>query len=552
MDQLEILRLKARARARMAAQQGDGAPRAIDDFGAEFRRGLVKGAVGMAQGPAQVGQSLGDMATGAIDKYVRGKSDAEIAAAKQWRQDNRSPIDPTRLYDSVNSLLGGYFDREAKTDLGAYGDTTGQFLSSALVGGPKGGVNKIISALSAGGASEAAGQKVRETKYKDYEPHVRLGTALLAGAAPDALRRVVTPNPISSERAAVVNTLKNEGVDLTAGQTTGSTALRNMESELGGGTGAQFMERQGEQFTAAALRRAGIDAPRATPEVMDQAFTRIGKQFDDLAARNNLAPDPQIAKDIVSVVTDYTSLVPQGGQVSKVRDFANDAVNIAQNGATGAQYQAFRSRLATLARKSSDPHLKDAFNGIRETLDDAMERSLVAKGSPDLGAWKKVRNQYRNIIVLEQAAGAAGENAAQGIISPSQLRNATKSKHGLRNYVRGKGDFADLARAGEAAMKPLPNSGTAARTAARNIGTGFSTIAGTLLGQSSGGGVPAALIGGVAGSMIPSAIGRALLSDTGRKYLTNQLLAGGGEISPMRRALIQALAGTSVNNSNPK
>jgi hypothetical protein len=66
--------------------------------------------------------------------------------------------------------------------------------------------------------------------------------------------------------------------------------------------------------------------------------------------------------------------------------------------------------------------------------------------------------------VVEKAIDAPGSNAAQGIISPSALRNATRQVYGKRNYVTGDGPFAELAQAGEAALRDLPNSGTTARS----------------------------------------------------------------------------------------
>jgi hypothetical protein len=126
-----------------------------------------------------------------------------------------------------------------------------------------------------------------------------------------------------------------------------------------------------------------------------------------------------------------------------------------------------------------------------------MERSIATHNPADAGAWREARNEYRNLLVLEKASTAAGSNAAEGIISPSSLRNATINTQGRRNYARGNGDFADLARAGEAIMKPLPNSGTAPRQYMQHLITALGSGAG---------GMVASIPGMVAGAAAPVAV----------------------------------------------
>ncbi len=348
----------------------------------------------------------------------------------------------------------------------------------------------------------------------------------LAGIS-GAVRRTISPMRITPERQAMANTLQQEGVELTAGQTTGNKALSYMESELGGGAGADFMERQGEQFTAAALRRAGIDANRATPEVIDNGFTQLGQQFDGLAMRNAIMPDRQMINDLRLSLQEYRHLVPEAARAPIVDDLTRDVVTSAQQpgGITGDVYQALRSRLERMARSAAaDPQLSTALRGIRNSVDDAMERSIQANNPADAGAWQQVRNHYRNMLVLERAATGAGENAAGGLISPSALRNAVVAQ-GRRAYARGQGDLSQLARAGERFMKPLPQSGTAPRTAVRNVGMSIPALLGA--GAGAPGGPIGSMAGAAIGAAVPFAAGRAILSGPGRAYLTNQVAAGG-------------------------
>jgi hypothetical protein len=139
------------------------------------------------------------------------------------------------------------------------------------------------------------------------------------------------------------------------------------------------------------------------------------------------------------------------------------------------------------------------------------------------------------MLTLERAVTGAGENAAQGLISPSQLRNATVNTQGRRNYARGTGDFAELARAGEGVMKPMPNSGTAGRFRAQNVGAGVLSTLGAVGGTSMGGPVTG-IAGAAVGAMAPRVIGQLMMSPAGQAYLRNQVLRGG--LNPETRALV--------------
>lgn len=522
-------------------------PGYVEDAAKGFVSGLVQGTIGLATFPQDVGNALGEGFGYALDRLLGYSAEqATERGAKVREVRNRMGLKPPSGKD-VTAMVENNFGPlyQAQYVPGQYAQTLGQFAPGMVVG-PGGVLQRVASGTTAAVGSESAGQI---TKGTAAEPYARLLGAFAGGVVPDVLRRVVTPFPVNAERRRLLDVMDTEGVDLTAGQRTGRDGLGYAESEIGGGAAARTMERQGEQLTAAALRRVGENADRTTPEVMNRAFTRIGNQFDDLARRNNLPPDAQIATDVAAAVTDYTSLVPAAAQPNAVRQFANDLLGVAQNGLSGAQYQAFRSRLTTLARGSSDPQLATVYRNMADALDDAMERSLATAGSPDLGAWQTVRNQYRNILVLEQAATSAGKQAAEGIVSPSALRNATVQRQGRRNYSRGDGDFADLSRAAEATMKPLPNSGTAGRQRAQQLGAGLSSALGAAAGGHYGGGV-GALLGLIGGGAIPYAAGRALMSRPVQAYLANQLAPGRG--APLAQRGIIPLLGVAPQITGPR
>lgn len=443
---------------------------------------------------------------------------------------------------------------QPQTTLGGYLKTGAEF-APGIMGGEGGLAARFIRnvALPAIG-SETAGQL---TKGTAAEPYARVAGALLSPGIESAARRAVTPLPASAERQALAETLRNEGVPLTAGQTTGSKPLQWMESALGdtpgsGGVAARTMENQSEAFTAAALRRAGINANRATPDVIDNAFARIGNDFEGIGQRNNVVGDQALYRQLNNVGREYNNVVSPSNRAPVIENTIRDLGQMMSNGQaiSGQQYNAITSRLARQARNANaDPQLREALQGLRTSLDNAMERTLFRTGNTaDMQILRNARNEYRNMLVLERAATGAGSGAAEGLISPSQLRNAVVQQN-RRAYGRGQGDFADLARAGEALLKPLPQSGTSPR---HNVTHMLQTI-GAIVGGSSGaaGGPGGAAAGALAGLAAPAVVGRALLSRPVQAYLGNQRLAAPAPNNASTRALFNLLLSSTALRNTP-
>lgn len=395
------------------------------------------------------------------------------------------------------------------------------------------GSTELGLSLSSGGGAAVANELFPGNPIADLAGQIAgYGAGSLVA---NGLARTVTPNPMSPEQVATRDYLQSEGVDLSAGQATGNKALQYRESELGGLSAENFMDNQGQQFTNAALKRIGVDAPRATPDVLNKAYVDIGNEFDRLALYTGQFPvDNVLQNELQSALDNYSDLVGASSQAPAVGNAIDDIITKSLStpdgvppSLTGEQYKTIRSMIGDKARNSSSSELSFALQDIQRALDDAVERHLAASSPDDVGLWKDVRSKYRDFLTLERAASGAGEKAAQGIITPAQLTSALKQVEGRRSYALGRGDFSELARNGVSAMSPLPNSGTAQRTAARTFFTGMPTIAGALLGQQAGGGdLMAGLAGGFAGAAIPSQVGKALLSPIGRGYLTNQLYTG--------------------------
>lgn len=504
---------------RFAAKLPSGTkPPEVDTFADTVKSlgsGAVQGVTGLVGLPGTVEQ-LGRMGINYAAKTFGGATDNVVSpqAALATGQDVKSMVE-----DKITGPL-----YEPKSTAGKYAKTIGEFAPGVLF--PGGIAQRVVGNVVAPAvASEAAGQATEGTSL---EPWARVGGALVGGMAPNMIGRALTPAPSNAVRQGHVNTLRNEGVtDLTAGQVTGAMPLRWMEAAtldtpMTGARLPTMMERQAEQFTQAALRRAGINAPRATQDVIDQGFTQLGQRFDALANASTARMVSADANRIATAIRDYERMTPPTNQMPFMREIAGDLVRHAGNPIPGPVYQRYRSAIEEAARTATDPMAATALRNIRNVLDDAVERGLPQN---QRGQWRETRNQYRNLLVVSKAAGAAGEGAANGLISPAQLAGATKQLHGLRNYQRGRGDYAQLARAGEAIMKPLPQSGTAPRLMAMQLGQ---TVAGGAAGAAAGGGDPTTTtIGALLPWIIRGAAGRALMSQPAQRYLTNQAFPNG-------------------------
>lgn len=514
----------------------------------QFASGMTEGAANLLSIPNTVEMGLRSIGP-AIGNAMGGNfAYPEASALPDMGQSFRNFANNIGAMTAPSDDMGGRIARRVGNEVGA---------NILPMAGSVGRATSVGQALAQGGAelglttasglgAGVANEIIPNNPVADMVGQVA-GFGLGAGAL-EFGRKLITPNPMTPQRAAIAKALQDEGIDLTAGQATGNKRLQYMENELGADVAQEFMERQGDQFTNAALDRIGVSSPRATPEVLDRAYRDIGSEFDRLAANSSVPVDQPFMADLKATVDTYNDLL-EGSAAPAVQKYVDEIFDHAANSPpgqpmlTGEQYRSLRSRIGADMRRTSKPELANALGDIQSSLDDAVERYLAVASPDDIPAWKEVRNQYRNFLVIEKAAAGAGENAALGILSPAQIRNAI-IQQSRRGYVRGMGDFADLARNATAAMPPLPNSGTVPRLKANGLLASIPTIAGTLLGGAAGAGNPyAAIAGGIAGAAVPGQVGKAMLSPLGRRYLTNQaILPGQGYSGNAGNLVARALA----------
>ncbi|WP_395696756.1 hypothetical protein [Methylocella sp.] len=386
---------------------------------------------------------------------------------------------------------------------GLLGRTAGGFVTGGVLGGLQG-----------------AGQSRDFTNIPEVLDNAQTGAAwgaglgaafpLIGAAAEKAIAPFRSTDPA---RQTLVDTLGKEGVDLTAGQKTGRKSLQWAESTLSdmpfaGGKAAAMQEAQGRQFTAAALRRAGVDADLATPEVLEKAAKDFDDGFEAIGARNTIKVDQTLRSDLMRTLNEYNDALLPSQQSPLVRKIVSDVMP--KGAVDGADYQSIRSKLSKMASRfaKNDSTTADALGDLRQALDDAMGRSVHPA---DAAEWGDLRRKWGAFKTIEDAMAGAGAQTAQGYLSPAQLRAAV-AQGNKPGYVRGQ-DFSglgDLARAGVGVMTPLPQSGTAPRNFFSGLLTGGPLFAGNLPG--------AAL-----SLAWPAVIGRGLMSSPVQNWLANQI-----------------------------
>lgn len=473
---------------------------AVKSFGSGVAKG-VAGLIGLPRTIAELGYMGADKIAeklGVEDRAPMGDTFGALPSAQGTQA-------------AIEQVTGPLY--KPQTRVGEYAQTAGEMLPNAIV--PGNAVVRTANVAVPAIVSETAGQL---TKGKDVEPYARAAGAMLGGViAP----RVASPLPATAEHARRVAVLDAEGVGqhLTAGERTGSKALQYLEdatATIPGAAGPVTAARtaSGEALTRAALQRVGENAPRATPQVIDRAFDRIGAVFDRLAQHANVPVTPQLRQTLNTIAHNYEQNSLQTAPAVRT---AVDRIT-SQNAVTGDQFATFYSQLRRQARDVTDSGTRRALNEIAEQIGQAAQPSLTPAMR---AAWGNARNQYRNMMVIEETAAAAGTVGREGILTPETFANAVKGQN-LRQYARGQGDFAELAQAARSTMQALPNSGTAQRAQAQSL----LAAAGAGMGLTAAG--PA---GAAAGMMAPYALqvgaGRALMSRPVQAWLANQAAAGG-------------------------
>lgn len=291
-----------------------------------------------------------------------------------------------------------------------------------------------------------------------------MGAALpAAGAAASGLKNMLVGGGVNGETARLADLAVNKfGIPIRGGQISNSPFVKYADSTLNGLplTGyAAKTEAAHDAFTSAVSRTFGEDTSAITPEIMQQAKSRIGQVFNKVANNTTVKADQQFATDLARIDGEATQVLP-GSELAPIRTQLDNILGkVSQNGEIdGLTYQTLTRKGAPLDRamSSADPNVKYYAGQIRGALDDALQRSA---NPSDLAALKGARLQYKNMKTIEDLA----EKSPDGRISPALLLGQVRKSFGDYAYGGG-GDLGELAQIGQRFMKEPANSGTPTRS----------------------------------------------------------------------------------------
>lgn len=358
----------------------------------------------------------------------------------------------------------------ADTALGPVETTINHMLGAgaqaALI--PGGAVSTLPRAVATGGALNAANTQAESfaktgEAASPWETAISSGVGMLTGGIGHKLTAVFQRPRLDAQQQTHADVFQNEGIPVTAGQATGDTAMLKRE---GGAAGlGDFLKRQATAFSSAVARRVGIAAPDGAITIprLNQAFSDAGTEMNRLAARYDITDLNTLNgafRNAADVARHYHAGI--GPNSAPIVDNTVTALGRAARAGTltGARYQEITSDLASAAR--TNPALAETAHELRAVIDDAMHTSIRSQNTQDANAWQAVRQQYKNLVTVEDALGrtgkAGGTGASDRVIVPNDLAAAAKNTQGKRGYVRGRTDFQDLADAGRSILGNSPKA----------------------------------------------------------------------------------------------
>lgn len=504
-----------------------------EDIGKSALSGIARGVESMVKAPSYVSQGISALMERPMAALGLQRITPEERA--QMPEYSRVLSDRDVTSKAFEALTGGGIRYEPKTRAGRIAGAGGEALPFGLLGGSRAAV---VEGLLPGAASEAAGQLVEGSSI---EMPVRLATALFTPAAIEGGRRMLAtggldvPAPASPQRMQQMARAEAQGFPLTVGQAADDPII--MAREAATAMGRDMNEKQLEAFTSAALRAAGINAKRATPAVLDDAYRSLGAVFDDVAKQSNIPITTQLADDFNSEIYNYVNTLSAARVPPLIDDLSDEFLALQGSGRriTGKEYQSITTKLRDL-RKSGDYALSQLASRLDNVIQDALGESLQAQGKSGVFAkWADARRKYRNLDTIATAASRQTPEAMEGLIRPTSIYGAEKAKMGKTAVARGMSDLAELAR-DASAIRALPQSGTAPRSVAAGMAAGAASAVpavggiglatGGDLAQTVAGGALAAGLGGL-GAARSRYMNELIGSPRGQDFLRQYLMGQG-------------------------
>lgn len=427
------------------------------------------GAAGIGRGAAQLVGTPGTLMDIA-DQGVLWAGKKIGLFPEDWTAGEPSSISGESLQKGLADVTGGGSEYRGQTTPGRYAGTVGEFVPGAIMGPGKIATRLVTGAIGPGLGSEFLGSAVEGSSNPWMEPAARIAGAILGGVganmAENFARRTISPGGgADPTRLAEAQALRDQGIPVTAGQATGRAGIIGSEADTAAGqaiAGAAPNSEQAKAFTRAAMRHIGVADDLASPQAMSAAKSDIISRMEGALQGVDVPPSMPLSLKMADAVMYYDSMTPSNDQIPLIRNIIAEINDAARNGTSlsGPQLAAWRSNLGELLYHPNVGVSGTAYM-LRSAIDDAIENSMKAMRQPGrFAAWREARDQYRNLLAIQDALKVTRATGIEGIITPKDLM-ASLAKQDKSGVVMGnRGDIADLARSGMSMLAPLPKEGS--------------------------------------------------------------------------------------------
>ncbi len=311
------------------------------------------------------------------------------------------------------------------------------------------------------------------------------GVGALTGAAGQRVVDRFARGAVGADTTAA-RQLSREGVQLTPGQMLQEMPLvggiiRGTEDRMAGmplvGDVIQGARTRGlETANMASVNRAlgpiGESVPpKIAPgyDAVEYAQGRLGQAYADVLSRVNVTVDDQLRTRIAEVLSDAPASMGED-RARQLAEILSSRVmrNVDESGAiAGDEFKRIETVLGQQQREltrsvdGDQRALGQALGEIRGEFRDALARQNPIE-APRL---QQINTGYANLVRVEDATGAAGSMAREGVFTPAQLAAAVRRNTGSRSQRgAGTGLMRDLAtNMGEVLPSTVPDTGTAGR-----------------------------------------------------------------------------------------
>jgi len=410
---------------------------------------------------------------------------------------------------------------QPQTRAGRYLKTGSELAASGGAGGARKMAQQVLApTLLSEGGKEAFEGTILETP-------AQIAGLMAGGKALDIAENSLAGGKVDPRRLEAVDTLRNAGIEPTAGQATGQPSLAFAEEATQSGRAKR--QRPVDQFTDAAIMQAIPPSfrdrvqfePNMMPqEKMEKLRTTLTGTMDDLAARNSVPITTELFEEVFEVAQDYKKILSTSEKSPFFEILAEDMVNRAGAGQMpGSEFQRIRSQLSELTTK--DQITKNAAVKVIRALEAAMgEQIKKGRNVDDIALYRDVRKGYSDLMVLEDAAKRNRDTGFN--ISPAALANAARKKD-AQSYVYGRDTFSDLYRAADDVLTGAGNPSGTANTLKALLGPTFAMGAAGSAATATGIPFPAAMAGALAAPLVRN---KALQSNVAQEYFKRTMRPG--------------------------